>query len=81
MVRPCLLLARETAKKESRPGGCGSFYAIQVVDKAFEGLNKVKQHQLINSILKDEVARWQYVVLQHQIIPQMGLIILIVACK
>lgn len=45
--------------RSSTAGGCGSFYAIQIVDEAFEGLNKVKQHQKVNGILAEEVARWQ----------------------
>lgn len=34
-------------------GGCGSFYAIVVASKEFQGLSTVKQHRLVNETLKD----------------------------
>ncbi|PWN23822.1 bola-like protein [Microstroma glucosiphilum] len=34
-------------------GGCGSFYAIVVASKEFQGLNTVKQHRMVNECLKD----------------------------
>ncbi|CAO1629561.1 unnamed protein product [Sympodiomycopsis kandeliae] len=34
-------------------GGCGSFYAIIIASKDFQGLNTVKQHRLVNECLKD----------------------------
>ncbi|CAO1619377.1 unnamed protein product [Parajaminaea phylloscopi] len=34
-------------------GGCGSFYAIVVSAKDFQGLSTVKQHRLVNECLKD----------------------------
>lgn len=34
-------------------GGCGSFYAIVVAAKDFQGLSTVKQHRLVNECLKD----------------------------
>ncbi|KAK1924964.1 bola-like protein [Papiliotrema laurentii] len=36
-------------------GGCGTFFNIDVVSKAFNGLSKVKQQRLVNEILKREV--------------------------
>ncbi|TID19827.1 hypothetical protein CANINC_003710 [Pichia inconspicua] len=39
-------------------GGCGSMYAINIESKAFNGINVVKQHRLVNSILKDEISKW-----------------------
>lgn len=38
------------------PGGCGTFYAINVASPAFIGISKVKQHRLVNEILKEEIA-------------------------
>ncbi|KAL9933273.1 hypothetical protein V8E36_007991 [Tilletia maclaganii] len=37
-------------------GGCGSFYAITLVSKEFNGLTTIKQHRLVNSELKDVIA-------------------------
>ncbi|KAI9306482.1 bola-like protein [Cunninghamella echinulata] len=36
-------------------GGCGSMYAIDIASKAFEGKSIVKQHRLINDLLKEEI--------------------------
>ncbi|KAI7861180.1 bola protein [Circinella umbellata] len=36
-------------------GGCGSMYAIDISSKSFEGASIVKQHRLVNQILKDEI--------------------------
>lgn len=36
-------------------GGCGSFYAIAITSEAFRGLSMVKQHQLVNKTLKNEI--------------------------
>ena len=39
-------------------GGCGSFFAISVESDKFKGLSRIKQHQLVNKILEDEVKTW-----------------------
>ncbi|KAI9473867.1 MAG: bola protein [Benjaminiella poitrasii] len=36
-------------------GGCGSMYAINIASKKFEGTSIVKQHRMVNDILKDEI--------------------------
>ncbi|KAJ3484428.1 hypothetical protein NLI96_g5651 [Meripilus lineatus] len=36
-------------------GGCGSFYAISITSDKFRGLSTVKQHRLVNAVLKDEI--------------------------
>ncbi|KAI9255192.1 bola protein [Phascolomyces articulosus] len=36
-------------------GGCGSMYAIDISSKAFEGSSIVKQHRMVNQILKEEI--------------------------
>ncbi|KAF2862301.1 bola-like protein [Piedraia hortae CBS 480.64] len=45
-------------------GGCGSMYAIDVVSEQFAGLPVVKQHRLVNQILKDEIKTWHGVQLK-----------------
>ncbi|EPQ59521.1 bola-like protein, partial [Gloeophyllum trabeum ATCC 11539] len=35
-------------------GGCGSFYAITIASDAFKGLPMVKQHRMVNDVLKKE---------------------------
>ncbi|ODQ82517.1 hypothetical protein BABINDRAFT_31158 [Babjeviella inositovora NRRL Y-12698] len=39
-------------------GGCGSMFAILVEANAFKGLPMVKQHRLVNEVLKDEIKQW-----------------------
>lgn len=36
-------------------GGCGTFYAIHISSEAFRGLPTVKQHRLVNEVLKKEI--------------------------
>ena len=39
-------------------GGCGSMYSLDVVSDKFRGLGVVKQHKMVNEILKEEVKGW-----------------------
>ncbi|BGP16412.1 hypothetical protein JCM10213_004032 [Rhodosporidiobolus nylandii] len=36
-------------------GGCGSFYAISIAHESFKGLSTIKQHRVVNELLKDEI--------------------------
>jgi len=36
-------------------GGCGTFYAITISSAAFKGIPVVKQHRLVNEVLKKEI--------------------------
>ncbi|PVG01009.1 bola-like protein [Serendipita vermifera] len=36
-------------------GGCGEFYALQISSKAFNGLTMIKQHRLVQELLKVEI--------------------------
>lgn len=36
-------------------GGCGSMYAIDIAAKKFEGTSIVKQHRMVNEVLKEEI--------------------------
>ncbi|CED83727.1 BolA (bacterial stress-induced morphogen)-related protein [Phaffia rhodozyma] len=49
-------LEAEECDVEDTSGGCGTFYAINVASPAFIGISKVKQHRLVNEILKEEIA-------------------------
>lgn len=42
----------------SSAGGCGTFFAISVESDKFQGLSRIKQHQLVNKVLADEVKTW-----------------------
>lgn len=39
-------------------GGCGSMFAIEVESSKFKGIPMIKQHRLVNEVLKDEIAQW-----------------------
>ncbi|OAV95047.1 hypothetical protein PTTG_05209 [Puccinia triticina 1-1 BBBD Race 1] len=42
---------------EDVSGGCGSFFVVEVVEKSFEGVSMLKQHQIINRTLADDIPR------------------------
>lgn len=48
----------ETLSVKDVSGGCGSMFAISVESKAFKGLPMIKQHRLVNEVLKDEISKW-----------------------
>lgn len=39
-------------------GGCGSMYSINIISEKFNNISMIKQHRLVNSILKDEIKTW-----------------------
>ncbi|GAA5874326.1 hypothetical protein JCM16303_005811 [Sporobolomyces ruberrimus] len=48
-------LSGASVKVQDVSGGCGSFYAIQIEHESFKGLNTIKQHRIVNDVLKDEI--------------------------
>ena len=56
--------ARARAARASRPefracapqGGCGAMYKCYIESPRFAGLNTIKQHKLVQGVLKDEIA-------------------------
>ncbi|KAK4047252.1 hypothetical protein OIV83_005556 [Microbotryomycetes sp. JL201] len=48
-------LAGAKVQVQDVSGGCGSFYAISISHPSFKGLTKMKQHRLVNELLKDEI--------------------------
>lgn len=38
-------------------GGCGQAYDVVIVSDAFDGLNTLKRHRMVNELLKDEIAQ------------------------
>lgn len=36
-------------------GGCGTFYQIIIASEAFKGVPTVKQHRMVNEVLKQEI--------------------------
>ena len=51
-------------------GGCGSFYAISISSRAFEGLSMIKQHRLVNDALKQEIQGIHGLQVSCRIVPQ-----------
>lgn len=39
----------------TRSGGCGTMFAVEVVSERFRGLAQLKQHRLVNEILKNQI--------------------------
>jgi len=39
---------------EDVSGGCGSFYTVVIASESFKGLPTVKQHRLVNEVLKKD---------------------------
>ncbi|PWN37423.1 bola-like protein [Meira miltonrushii] len=37
-------------------GGCGQAYDVIIVSEAFEGLNTLKRHRMVNELLKEQIA-------------------------
>jgi stress-induced morphogen len=46
---------------EDRSGGCGANFYIFVESAAFKGIPRIKQHRLVQDILKDEIKKWHAV--------------------
>lgn len=47
-------------------GGCGSMFAIDIASDSFKGMPMVKQHKIVNEILKDDIKRWHGLQLRTQ---------------
>jgi len=45
----------EASCSNDRPGGCGDFYHVSVSSKAFRGMPLIKQHRLVQTILKEQI--------------------------
>ncbi|KAF2638602.1 bola-like protein, partial [Massarina eburnea CBS 473.64] len=45
-------------------GGCGSMYALEIESAKFKGLTVIKQHKMVNEVLKEEIAGWHGVQLR-----------------
>eukprot|EP00611_Tribonema_gayanum_P031742 TRINITY_DN9246_c0_g3_i4.p1 TRINITY_DN9246_c0_g3~~TRINITY_DN9246_c0_g3_i4.p1 ORF type:complete len:136 (-),score=34.95 TRINITY_DN9246_c0_g3_i4:125-472(-) len=54
---------------EDISGGCGSMYSIAIESPLFKGLSLVKQHQLVKSTLKKEIAAMHGLTLQTKVSP------------
>ncbi|KAF8528920.1 bola protein [Hysterangium stoloniferum] len=44
-----------TVQVQDVSGGCGDFYAINIASPAFKGIPIVKQHQMVQDVLKEEI--------------------------
>lgn len=48
----------KTLQVKDVSGGCGSMFAILVESEKFKGIPMIKQHRLVNEVLKDEISKW-----------------------
>lgn len=57
-------LSPKLVKVQDISGGCGSMFSINVTSDKFNTLTTVKQHKMINEILKEDIPRWHGLQLQ-----------------
>ncbi|CAI5738833.1 unnamed protein product [Hyaloperonospora brassicae] len=48
-------LKAEHVKVTDVSGGCGSMFDVEVVSAQFAGQSRVKQHRMVNEVLKNEI--------------------------
>jgi stress-induced morphogen len=52
---------------EDRSGGCGANFYILVESSVFKGIPRIKQHRIVQDILKDEIAKWHAVSIETRV--------------
>jgi stress-induced morphogen len=62
-----LVRAAWQVKVDDISGGCGSMYSIAIESPVFKGMSLVKQHQLVKSTLKKEIAAMHGLTLQTKV--------------
>ncbi|KAI9762938.1 MAG: hypothetical protein M4579_000001 [Chaenotheca gracillima] len=65
-------LAPATLEVQDISGGCGSMFAIDVASTKFEGMTMIKQHRLVNEILRSEIGGWHGLQLKTRAAPAKG---------
>ncbi|EER07526.1 conserved hypothetical protein [Perkinsus marinus ATCC 50983] len=63
-------LGATSAKVQDVSGGCGSSYKVEVHSPKFIGLTRIKQHQMVNDALKDEIKKWHAITIITKPTPQ-----------
>lgn len=48
-------------------GGCGSMFSIDIESDKFKGMTMIKQHRLVNQILKEDINKWHGLQLKTKI--------------
>lgn len=51
---------------EDRSGGCGANFYIMVESNAFAGVPRIRQHRMIQEVLKEEIAKWHAVSIESK---------------
>ena len=52
---------------EDRSGGCGANFYILIESSVFKNLPRIRQHRLVQEILKDDIAKWHAVSIETRI--------------
>lgn len=52
---------------EDRSGGCGANFYIMVESEVFRGLPRLRQHRIVQEVLKDEIAKWHAVSIETRV--------------
>ena len=54
-------LAATSATVLDVSGGCGASYHVKIASKSFKELSKIKQHRMVQEVLRDEIKKWHAV--------------------
>lgn len=52
---------------EDRSGGCGANFYILVESTVFKGIPRIRQHRIVQDVLKDEIAKWHAVSIETRV--------------
>ena len=52
---------------EDRSGGCGANFFIMVESHVFRGIPRLKQHKLVQDVLREEIKKWHAVSIETKI--------------
>lgn len=52
---------------EDRSGGCGANFYIMVESPVFKGMPRIRQHRLVQDVLKEDIAKWHAVSIETRV--------------
>jgi stress-induced morphogen len=52
---------------EDRSGGCGANFYILIESEVFRGIPRIKQHRIVQDVLKEDIAKWHAVSIETRL--------------